>query len=231
MLSNNTKRNLFGFLSEWLAAPLLKGLAGSQSFDVANVNDMLDKSGDSNFILAFWHGHMLPTLFYFARSQYDQSSFYTFISPHRDGEYITRAASGLGINALRTSLRDRRISAFKKVFKIVDDNQNLAITPDGPIGPCFEAKSGIIKLSRRFELPVIPLAALPRRGKYFDSWDRLVLPYPFSTVFVRFGNTLRFDEGRSLDEASRVLQTELNSLTRTVAEKVTLPQGYRELLP
>ncbi len=229
---DNLKRSVFTGLAEVVAPPLLKSFAASQTYNVENRRPLEEVSETSdNFILAFWHGQMLPTLFYFTRSFFDQSTFYTFISPHRDGEYITRAADGLGINALRTSLRDRRMEALKKVFEIVRQGNNLAITPDGPIGPAFEAKKGIVRLSRRFGMPVLPVAALPSSAKIFDSWDHFVFPYPLGRVEVEFGEPLRFESEQSDFEGAGELESVLVSLSRRVARRTGIDTKYFRYLP
>lgn len=226
------RRTIFKGLAEVAAPPLLKFLASSQEYTIQNQESLEEISDRSeNFILAFWHGQMLPTLFYFTRSFFDQSTFYTFISPHRDGEYITRAADGLGINALRTSLRDRRLEALKKVFKIARQGNNLAITPDGPIGPPFEAKEGIIRLSRRFGMPVLPVAAMPSSAKIFDSWDHFVLPYPYGRVEVEFGDPMLFESDRSDSEVADQLGSTLGTLTRKVGRRSGVSSDYLNEIP
>lgn len=232
MFSKKFKRKVFGFLSGTLAPPILKLLATSQSYEVENEHFLQELTREhSNFILAFWHGQMLPVLFYFTQSDYDQSRFYTFISPHRDGEYITRAAAGLGINALRTSLRDRRLSALRNAIEIARDGYNLAVTPDGPIGPAFEAKKGIVQLSEKLDLPILPVAGLPSRATYFGSWDHFCLPHPFSTVRMICGEPV-FTEGREGDPDSiaRELGDTLRELSRQVAASTSDPSEYQSFL-
>ncbi|MFB6345757.1 MAG: tetraacyldisaccharide 4'-kinase [bacterium] len=209
MIPKSYRRKIFGALSGTLAPGILRALSWSQTYDVLNEDKLFDLAERrTNFLLAFWHGQMLPVLFYFTRSDYDQSRFYTFISPHRDGEYITRAASGLGINALRTSLRDRRLGALKEALRVVREGNNLAVTPDGPIGPAFQVKEEIVDLSRKLDLPILPVAGLPSRAKFFDSWDHFCLPYPCSTVRVVFGDLIDTAEDGSSTES---MTNKLNS--------------------
>lgn len=232
MINKKLKRKVFGFLSGTLAPPLLKLLATSQSYQVENEGALEEVAAEgANFILAFWHGQMLPVLFYFTRSDYDQSRFYTFISPHRDGEYITRAAAGLGINALRTSLRDRRLSALRDAIEIARDGYNLAITPDGPIGPAFEAKQGIVRLSKKLDLPILPVAGLPSRGTYFESWDHFCLPHPFATVRMAYGEPVypARDEGDAESMVGRLGES-LRDLSGRVAGAASDPSEYRSFL-
>lgn len=231
MIGKETRRAVFGFLSRWIAPPIIKGLASTLTYNDEKDELLNQVDQEGNFILAFWHGQMFPVLFHFCRSEFDQSTFYTFISPHRDGEYITRAAEGLGIKALRTSLRDRRLTALKDGLRVARQGSNLAVTPDGPIGPRFEAKPGIIKLSRRLEMPILPVSALPTTFKVFDSWDKFVLPYPFGSIFVEFGQPLRPDESITVDQAAKNLQDRLNRLSSSVAEQAEASAEYRRFFP
>jgi lysophospholipid acyltransferase (LPLAT)-like uncharacterized protein len=123
-------------------------------------------------------------------------------------------------------LRDRQLKALKQIHEVVEGGGNLALTPDGPIGPRFEAKTGIVKLSRRFDIPVLPMAALPDYGKYFSSWDRFCLPGPFGKINVKFAPPEDFDDERPLEKAAESLQQTLLTLTRDVAVNDSLPDDY-----
>jgi lysophospholipid acyltransferase (LPLAT)-like uncharacterized protein len=175
---------------------------------------------------------MLPLLYYFTQSQYIHTHFYTFISPHRDGEYITRAAKGLGINALRTSRRDRRLRAIGRAIKLADNGKNLALTPDGPVGPSFEAKQGIIRLSEKTRLPILPASSLPTRGHVFSSWDHFVFPYPLSRIHTQFSTVFRpWEKDMDLEGKTQCLEENLNNLTANLTEEHIQLDKYSRFLP
>jgi lysophospholipid acyltransferase (LPLAT)-like uncharacterized protein len=63
----------------------------------------------------------------------------------------------------------------------------LAITPDGPRGPARVCKPGVVRLAARSGLPVVPVGAYPSNGWRLRSWDRFIVPRPFTKVHVEFG--------------------------------------------
>lgn len=229
MLSKNLQKTAFGFLSRWLAPSLLKGIYRSSRIQVEGREhfDGLQNRG-SNYILAFWHGQMLPLLSFF-----QGRGLYTFISPHRDGEYIARALEGMGNHCVRTSLRDQRLKALGRAIKLTKAGESLAVTPDGPIGPGFQAKPGIVKLSEKVEVPILPAVALPSRAKFFSSWDHFCLPLPLGKIQVRFQSPMKYwEQSLDLSEKQDHLQNLLNTASRDLAEEVLPdPEEYMGHLP
>jgi len=216
------EETVFTFSSRWFAPTLLKLLKLSCSLASHNdkyLDSLLEE--EQNFILAFWHGQMLPLLFYFG-----PAGFYTFISPHRDGEYIARALEGMGHYSLRTSLRDRRLRSIAEALRLTRRGENLVITPDGPIGPRCRVKPGIIKLSEKAEIPILPAAGLAGPAKHFSSWDNYCLPYPFSNIFVEFAPPICFwKKDLSLDEKQKQLEEIMNNLSVNCVKKLELEEN------
>ena len=65
----------------------------------------------------------------------------------------------------------------------------LVVTPDGPNGPRQVAKMDMIRLARASRLPIIPLAFSCSK-KLFASWDRFMVPYPWSRGLFLWGPPL-----------------------------------------
>ncbi len=90
---------------------------------------------------------------------------------------------------------------------------------DGPRGPAGIAKAGVISLARMTEAAVVPFYTFADRAWYFQSWDRFMLPKPFSAVTIRFGQLIHFpatDDEQSVEsqrnQLERTMQPELISL-------------------
>ncbi|MFB6356594.1 MAG: lysophospholipid acyltransferase family protein [bacterium] len=216
ILNNKQQRLVGGFLCRWLAPPILLALYRSRELNVQN-REPYDQvvGGNRPFILAFWHGQMLPLLNFFRNH-----GLYTFISPHRDGEYISRVLEGLGNCSIRTSLRDMRLSALKQAIRLVREGESLAITPDGPVGPAFQAKPGIIKVSKRLEIPILPVAGMAGHQKILESWDRFVFPLPLGATWMRFGEMVEpWKASKTEEEQTRELEYTLNTLTEKVSRQ------------
>jgi len=210
---------VFGLAARYIAPPVLKAIRFSCSMDVEGENWPTGlREKNQNFILAFWHGQMIPLLYYFTGA-----GFYTFASPHRDGQYIANILEGMGHYSLRTSIRDRRLKALVKALRLARSGETLAITPDGPVGPRREVKEGAIGLSEKTGLPILPAAGLARPARIFSSWDRFCLPYPFGRLNIKFSRPIDFSEmDCSPDEKKRILQSELENLTLSAAGELNI---------
>lgn len=221
-MSKSTRRSVFGFLSRWLAPGLLAGLRSTNRRQAEGMHHVrtLEEEGH-NYILALWHGHMLPLLFQFWRE-----GFYCFISPHRDGEYIARAVQGLQQRVLRTSLRDRSLRSLVRALRLAREGARFAITADGPVGPAFRVKPGIVQLAVKTNLPVVPVVGLSSRAVIASSWDRFCVPLPLGTTRVAVGAPLRMTSGNN-EPQRRQLEGALHRLTRRTCERLPGTRAYR----
>ena len=162
-------------------------------------------------IWVFWHGQLVfPG--YVGRNR----GIRVLISTHRDGEFVARIIKGLGYDPARGSSTRGGIRALKELARTTG-KQDLAITPDGPLGPRERAQFGAVLLAQLTGRPLMPLGGAAYPKKNFSSWDRFVLPLPFSRAALVFGDPIFVP--RKLDAEAREkcrsrLEEELNSLTR-----------------
>jgi len=166
------------------------------------------------FISAFWHGHMLmmPVLPYRERVK-------VMVSQHRDGELISRIIHLFGLESLRGSTTRGAVSALRGGIKVISEGYSVALTPDGPKGPRHTVQMGVIDLARVTGAPVIPIVFSSTRKKVFSSWDRFIIPYPFSKGVFFCGAPFRVSRKLSEEEreAKRLeLETLMRKMTRVV---------------
>jgi lysophospholipid acyltransferase (LPLAT)-like uncharacterized protein len=172
--------------------------------------DAIYRSG-GHIILAFWHAQqlMIP-------AGYRGTGAQVLISQHGDGEIIARIIARFGHQAVRGSSTRGGASALRTLIKLGRAGQDLVVTPDGPQGPRQVAKLGVVQLAKATGLPIVPLAFACSAQHRFSSWDRFMIPYPFSRGLFLYGKSIDVPrEGGDLAlEAQRVaLETELNRLT------------------
>ncbi len=105
-----------------------------------------------NVIVCFWHGRLLMMPFANRRGKGK-----VLISRHRDGEFITRVMGYFKLGAIRGSYRKGTVSSLREIIHDLRDGFDVAITPDGPKGPRFEVKKGIMELAKLTGKPVVPL--------------------------------------------------------------------------
>lgn len=126
-------------------------------------------------IYAFWHQRLLlEPLFH------REESAIIMIGRHRDAEYFARVLRLFGHDLARGSSTRGGLAALKGVIRGMRDGKPAAMVPDGPKGPAREAKMGIIHLAKMTGRPIIPSAGAVKRVKFVGSWDRMLIPLPFT---------------------------------------------------
>jgi lysophospholipid acyltransferase (LPLAT)-like uncharacterized protein len=137
------------------------------------------------FVFAFWHGQMLPLLY-----QHRGEGVAVLISEHGDGEIIAQIALGLGYGTVRGSTSRGATRALVEMARAIDAGSELAITPDGPRGPARSVASGVLAVAHRSGAPIVPIGVWARRGWHLKSWDRFLIPRPFTRVQIAYGDPI-----------------------------------------
>lgn len=171
-------------------------------------------------ILAFWHNRQLGLL----RVADELRPVKVLISRHGDGEIIARIVARFGIGAVRGSSTRGGKAAVRQLVKASREN-HLAITPDGPVGPCYEAKQGVALVASLTGLPVAWVTWSTDRAWRFRSWDRFILPKPFARLRCRVEGMVEIPQDASAEEieAGRSeIQRRMNALTTTLDREMGL---------
>lgn len=158
-------------------------------------------------ILMSWHGHLLP-LIYHHRNQ----GAVALASEHRDGEYITRVLARLGFGAARGSSTRGGSRGLRDLVKAARAGRILAITPDGPRGPRHRVKGGALVAARLTGRPILPMVAAANRCWNLGSWDRFLVPKPFSRVRIVYAPPFtvpRDADDAELERLAGVLEAEM----------------------
>ncbi len=164
-----------------------------------------------NVIYAFWHGRMLMGIFFF-RSRGIQ----VLISLNKDGEIVARVIEKMGFSAIRGSSSRGGTSALRQLQSVLQAGRDVAVTPDGPRGPRYRVDPGIIHLASWTGKKICPLSFSTRKGIYLQSWDRFLIPWPFSRGIFVWGKplTIRADASKEeLEIKCQTLEAELNRIT------------------
>lgn len=148
-------------------------------------------------IVAFWHETLLLPLFALAPRRP-----HTLISRSDDGEYIARVAGVLGWRIVRGSSSRGAAMAMRGLLAAArrSDGFQAGITVDGPRGPRRHCKEGAVYLASRLGIPLVPLGVYVDRAWRAKSWDRFVLPKPFTRAAVVAEESLVIPPGLSSDQ-------------------------------
>ena len=132
-------------------------------------------------IFAFWHGHMLPLLYW-----HRDEGVALLVSSHGDGEMIARVARGFGYRTVRGSSSRGATGALRGIVRTLSDGIDVGITPDGPRGPAREFSAGAAVASYEARTPIILVAVSATRTWRLRSWDRFMIPKPFARVTIAY---------------------------------------------
>ena len=172
-------------------------------------------------ILAFWHGRLL--LMAFCRHAPNTN---VLISRHRDGELIARTVSRLGYQVTRGSSTRGGAAGLRTVVRLLGDGFGFAVTPDGPTGPRHQVQPGVIEAARLSGAPIVPMTFSARPARFLNSWDRFLVPYPFSRGLFLYGEAVRVPA--KADRAAReVLRLRLEERLRDLTAEADREVGWR----
>lgn len=209
--------------SEWktlLGAALLRSVYGLLAWTWRVVKwDM--PAAEAPFLYAHWHGDELALI-----GPFSKEKLAVLVSRSRDGEMLNRWLSGIGFSVVRGSSSRGAVEGLRGlVSKVRGDRQSASLAVDGPRGPRGVVKGGILKLSQVTGRPIVPGVAVCRHAWLFaKTWNQAFLPWPYSTIYVQFGEPLQVPAECSENEleALRVeLETTLHALKYKAVSKLT----------
>jgi lysophospholipid acyltransferase (LPLAT)-like uncharacterized protein len=165
-------------------------------------------------IFTFWHSRILP-LAYFHRSE----DIVVLVSQHGDGEYTSRILENMGYRTARGSATRGGVQGLRGILRAAREGHDLGFTPDGPRGPPRQVKWGALVAAQLSGAAILPLAAGGPATWSVRSWDRMVIPKPFSRVTLKYGSLQfvpRDATEADLAEHDARLTAELNRITDAV---------------
>jgi len=166
-------------------------------------------------IWAFWHGHLVFPA-YIGRHRRVR----ILISQHRDGEIVARVAKGIGYDPVRGSTSKGASEALAELTA-TSASQDMAITPDGPVGPREIAQAGTVFLAQVMRRPIMPVAASAYPCVHLHSWDRFTVPLPFARAAIMIGDVIQVPANASSkkrEECRLRLENELKRMTLVTRE-------------
>ncbi|MFN3551292.1 MAG: lysophospholipid acyltransferase family protein, partial [Endomicrobiia bacterium] len=162
----------------------------NRTLKIYQVNFESIKNLSKNVIYAFFHGEQF-VLVYIHR----HTKIVIMTSFSEDGELQTKILKKFGYDIVRGSAEKKgaasgTLSIIEKLLK----GQNCAFAVDGPHGPAFKVKPGIVFLSQKTKLPIIPVRVFVEKKVQLNNWDRYILPLPFSKVWIVYGKPIYVSE-------------------------------------
>jgi lysophospholipid acyltransferase (LPLAT)-like uncharacterized protein len=180
------KLKIEGWLARWLIAfgfRLLQLWARTLRFEIEDRAGIVGRPVTENYIGALWHNRLLIFPFVLRRF-FPQRQGAALISASRDGDLLADAVQRFGYDVIRGSSSRLGASAILQLTEVLASGRDVVITPDGPRGPAYELGPGIIFLAQKSGTAVLPMNLEYSRSWRLGSWDRFIVPRPFSKVRV-----------------------------------------------
>ena len=201
-----------------LAARLLSLLAGG-AIRVLRATLSVDRLHRERFLelekrgvpilFALWHGRMFLSIL-----EHRGCRIATMASRSKDGEVIALWLERNGYRAARGSSTRGGGEALRELVRHVRGGGNAALTVDGPRGPARDVQPGIVQLARLTGGFILPITSSCSRARFLASWDRYLLPLPFSRCVVAYGEPFRIEADLPDEEAARRIAEALDAATR-----------------
>jgi hypothetical protein len=163
-------------------------------------------------IWTFWHNRMVvvPLL-------------YAWYTPHRKGTVLTSASGDgaiiaevmrcFGLATARGSSSRRGATALMELREALENGRDAAVTPDGPRGPVYKLGPGVVYLAQQTGAAILPIHVEYSRALRLKSWDRFMIPLPFSAVRIEFAEPIRVapeaDIEAERERVERIMNEEL----------------------
>jgi lysophospholipid acyltransferase (LPLAT)-like uncharacterized protein len=169
-------------------------------------------------VFAFWHGRILPAT-YFWRGR----GIVVMTSANFDGEWIARIIEWFGYGTARGSTSRGGARAMVRLRREMRAGRPAAFTVDGPRGPARSVHPGAVWLASLTGSPILPFHIEATRGWTTRSWDRTLVPKPFSRVAVVIGEPIAVPRGADqacLESCRSTLEQRLSALSDRALELV-----------
>lgn len=136
-------------------------------------------------------------------------------SQSKDGEIITSGLRTLGFRVARGSSTRGGSGAFRGMLKAFREGWNISLMVDGPKGPHRVIKPGVLLLASATGSPVVPTIIVVKWCIRVHSWDRMVIPLPFSPSVELDGRPIMIPRNPTEEELKsklKELETEYKNL-------------------
>lgn len=184
--------------------------------------DQARKQG--GFTMACFHGTMLFPIYYGRRY-----SGVIMVSRSWDGDLVDRCLRHWGFDTTRGSSSHGGKEALADLIRLVKTkNYCSGLAVDAPRGPAQQVKMGTLIIAREAGHPVLPLLCWTTRHIQFGSWDRMILPLPFSTIVLAFGKLTKVPDGLTRNEYEGLRQEIENDMVEVSNQAQATVAGLKE---
>lgn len=176
------------------------------------------------FTCAVFHGTMLYPIYYCRKYP-----GVIMVSRSWDGELIDRCLKRWKFDTTRGSSSRGGKEALAGMIEMMKEHRYCSgLAVDAPRGPSRIVKMGVIILARESETPIVPMVSWCTRQIQFNSWDKMILPLPFSTIVMAMGKPTEIPKGlddHDYERLRKLLEDEMIRVSEMAEDKANQIAG------
>jgi hypothetical protein len=206
-------------LAGWLVFILIRTLTLTLRYRWVDRSGFFQGKRPGPGVYCIWHNGLVLTMttyFSYIRKHNQSSGLAVMVSASKDGGFLAGILECFGVQPIRGSTSRRGPQALRELTTWAKRGYDLAITPDGPRGPCCVVQDGIIALAQLTQRPLVPVSFRLGWKIRLKSWDRFQIPLPFSKCEIVFETPIHIPRGASdtdRENFRRQLQHALNGVS------------------
>jgi lysophospholipid acyltransferase (LPLAT)-like uncharacterized protein len=162
-------------------------------------------------IASSWHSCIIPST-YICRNL----GIRVMSSNSYDGEYMGRIAIKFGFVPVKGSSSRNAVRALLGLRRALQEGWTVSFTLDGPRGPRHKVKPGPVALGRATGVPLAMFHIAVDKAWVLNTWDRLMIPMPFSRAMMRIGKSIPVPADARDEDLERYQAQLQESLDRVV---------------
>ena len=204
----------------WLVFALLRVVAATLRYTWTDRSGYFDGGPPGPTLYCAWHNRLalcMTAYFGYIKKRNRTSGLAAMVSASKDGALLAAILKCFRVQPVRGSSSRRGSQALLELTTWADRGYDLAITPDGPRGPCYVVQDGVISLAQLTGQPIMPVSYHLGWKLKSKSWDRFQIPLPFSRCDMIYEKPIRVPREASDEERERLRQ-ELETVLRAISK-------------
>lgn len=182
----------------------------------SDIADRLIANKDQACVPVLWHAQQIVTT-HMIRGWIGRGFKAGYIiSASVDGEIPADIAKSWGAEVIRGSAQDTGALVLRDAIQLLKRGVSIVTSPDGPLGPPFEIKTGTVIMARIGGVPMVPIVCAASSAWTMNTWDHFMIPKPFARVVVAVGEPIEVPRDLSMSEIESV-RTKVQSAMKSLA--------------
>ena len=201
----------------WL---IVRCMAATIRFRLDDRSGYLSGAPKEAIIFAVWHNRLALSLTMyerFVRCYQPERKLGALVSASKDGGLLARVLELFCIEPVRGSSSRRGAQALRELVAWGNLGYDLAITPDGPRGPCYVVRDGVIATAQLTGLTIVPASYRLNWKIQLKSWDRFQIPLLFARCDITTGKVMHVPR-EATDAERESLRQQLEAEMRAITQ-------------